>query len=357
MNHGNHNGRRFLIGLAAGVGGAATLGLVGGWVGEPGTGGAEPEVAEEIAPEAAPEVGAEPAFELVRRAGSVDLAGEYDLAGLLIPEGEIHTLLPRDAIPALTDPARESAREADWLPGDARILVVRAGGEVLGVPLRVLNWHEIVNTTVGGEPVAATYCPLCDSATVFSRRFEDAEGEAVVLEFGVSGALYNSNVLMYDRTGRGLWSQLAMRAVSGPMAGTEATMLPVEIVPMSMFLVEHPFAEVVGRETGHERDYTVSPYKRYFGSDGLMVPVRGVGDAMARKTLGVGIAFAGDAWFVPVEAIGGEGVEIETGGGVVRLERAGAGVRVSAVPEGVQTAQTFYYSWSAFYPRSVVVGE
>lgn len=291
-------------------------------------------------------------FEAVNRGGSVDVDDEYDLSGLTIPREEIHTLLPRDAIPALTDPHRQSASEAEWLADDARIISVTVGDETLGVPLAVLDWHEVVNTTVGGQPIAATYCPLCDSATVFSRRVGDE-----VLEFGVSGALYNSNVLMYDRTGNGLWSQLAMEAVSGPRAGTALDMLPVRLVPFARFRETRPDAEIVSDQTGHQRSYGGdSPYDWYFADDRLLVPVRGMGDALPRKTLGVGIEAAGDAWFVPADALdaGAERI-INTQLGAVRVTKTDAGVRVVDAPDAARTAQTFYYSWSAFFPGTEVV--
>jgi len=296
-------------------------------------------------------------FRQVRRPGSVDLDKEYDLSGLSIPKDEIHTLLPRDAIPSLTDPKTEPADKASWLPDDARVIEVVVGDQVLGVPLRVLDWHEVVNTNVGGIPVAATYCPLCDSATVFSRNV-GAGGKEIVLEFGVSGALYNSNVLMYDRRDKGLWSQLGMRAVSGPLAGTQLDMLPIEVVPFGAFKKTHPGAKIVSNDTGHQRDYSRSPYETYFKADGLMVPVAKIGDALPRKTLGVGIA-VGDgenalAWFVPTNAIG-DARSIETPAGTVRLGKSEAGVAALDVPKGVRTAQTFYYSWSAFYPQTKIV--
>lgn len=316
------------------------------------------------------------AFTRVQRPGSVDIETEYNLSGLKIPKDQIHTLLPRDAIPALTDPKTEPADKADWLPDGARVIEVVVGDDVLGVPLRVLDWHEVVNTTVGGQPIAATYCPLCDSATVFSRRVtplppKAAEGEGsdgsttkpspatpVVLEFGVSGALYNSNVLMYDRKDKGLWSQLGMHAVSGPLAGTSLDMLPVEVVSFAAFKKAHPGAKIVSKDTGHDRDYSRSPYESYFKDEKLMVPVASVGDALPRKSLGVGIAVgegdAAKAWFVPVGAIGDARV-IDTPAGPVTLAKSDAGVQVTAAPKGVHTAQTFYYSWSAFYPKTIVV--
>lgn len=309
-------------------------------------------------------------FTRVQRPGSVNLEQEYDLSGLTIPLEQIHTLLPRDAIPALTDPKTESVDQVDWLPDDARIIEIVVGDDVLGVPLRVLDWHEIVNTSVGGEPIAATYCPLCDSAAVFSRRITPRAGQdktadgsstrpsPVVLEFGVSGALYNSNVLMYDRKDKGLWSQLGMQAVSGPLAGTSLEVLPVRVIPLAEFRLAHPGAKIVSRDTGYQRNYAQSPYDWYFRDENLLVPVAGVGNTLPRKTLGVGIAVgegdAARAWFIPMDVIG-DGYSLSTPEGAVVLSRSPAGVAVTQAPRNARTAQTFYYAWSAFYPRTIVV--
>ena len=305
----------------------------------------------------------EDAFERVQRPGSVDLRGEYDLSGLTIPEDEIHTLLPRDAIPALTDPKLEPVGEAGWLGETDRVISVEVGGEAVAAPLKILNFHEIVNMTVGGEAVAATYCPLCDSATLVSRVVptgktdEDGEPETITLELGVSGALYNSNVLMYDRQTLGLWSQLGMRWVSGKLAGTALRHLPLRVVSWREFKAAHPGGRVVSRETGHERPYDRPAYVSYFSTDRLLVPVRGVGDDLEeRKTLGLGVMSAGRAWFIPATVIG-ERYELETPEGVVVASSADGGIQVLSAPEGAFTAQTFYYSWSAFHPNVEVVRE
>lgn len=313
-------------------------------------------------------------FTRIQRSGSVDIENEYDLTGLSVPMEQIHTLLPRDAIPALTNPKTELAETARWLTDDARVIEIVIGEDVLGVPLRILDWHEVVNTIINGEPIAATYCPLCDSATVFSRRItpdastdHNSDGSGTkpsstpkpsVLEFGVSGALYNSNVLMYDKQGMGLWSQLGMRALSGPHAGMTLKMLPIEVVTFAEFKKAHPGAKIVSKDTGFERDYTNSPYESYFKDEKLMVPVAGVGESLPRKTLGLGIAIGEypkiQSWFVPAKEIKGTGT-IETPEGPVVYSKNEAGIVVISMPQGVRTAQTFYYSWSAFYPEAEVV--
>lgn len=295
-------------------------------------------------------------FSTVIRPGSVNLQNEYDLAGLAVPLEQIHRLLPRDAIPALTDPVQERAEDCNWLKGDSRIIVSTVGEESLGVPLAILDQHEIVNVTLAAQPIAITYCPLCDSATVFSRTVSDAAGNTLTLEFGVSGALYNSNVLMFDRTHRGLWSQLGMKAVSGPMAGTQLELLPVALKTFDEFKRDHPSSPLVSSKTGHRRDYKRDVYADYFRRDDLLVPVKSYGDALPRKTLGVGVMVDGQAWFIPSEKITGV-FELETPHGVVKISRSDAGIQVIEKPSQVNVAQSFYYSWSAFFPKSEIVGD
>ncbi len=307
---------------------------------------------------ATPPVQWDTGFRTVRR--GVNIEAEYDLSGLTIPEEQIHTLVRKDGIPALTDPNLEKVNEANWLEPGARVIEAVVGTEVLGVPLQILDHHEIVNTTLGGEPIAITYCPLCDSATIFSRRVKrrgEGDGGDLVLEFGVSGALYNSNVLLYDRTYQGLWSQLGMEAVSGPLVGSKLDMLPVRLVTYAEFKNKYPRGDLVSRDTGHSRSYEGSVYGDYFARDSLMVPVAEMGDALPKKTLGVGIATDEQAWFIAKKTIGTKGFTFDTPKGKVTVAKTEAGIVVQEAPPGVRSAQTFYYSWSAFYPNTVVLSK
>lgn len=305
----------------------------------------------------------EKAFQQVNRPGAVDLDTEYDLDGLTIPQDQIHTLLPRDAIPSLTDPELISVADTDWLDDEDRIIDVTVGNESVAVPLKILNFHEVANMTIGGDPVAATYCPLCDSVTLVRRTvkitptdpMEEAHEE--VLEFGVSGALFNSNVLMYDRQYKGLWSQLGLKAVSGPLAGTQLDMLPVKIIPWSQYKTDHPDGQVISIDTGHKRPYDGNPYKNYFDNeDFIMVPIGEFGDALPKKTLGLGIKAGEQSIFVAQSSIG-ERFVVDTNMGKVIAIATEAGVQVVSSPLSVQTVQSFYYSFSAFHPNTVVVSE
>jgi len=288
------------------------------------------------------------------RSSMPTLETDYDLSNLQVPRDQIHRLLERDAIPALIDPALEPGARATWLESDDRVIEIEIGGEAVAAPLRILTWHEVANLTVGGEPVAATYCPLCDSATLMSRVVRPDGREPEVLEFGVSGALYNSNVLMYDRTHLALWSQLGMEAVSGPLAGTRVDLLPVSVVPWHAFRDAHPDGRVISVDTGYDRRYDAPAYQSYFEDPDPHWTAGDFDDALEAKTLGVGIRDGSSAWFITREAIG-DGYALETPSGTVRLERSAAGIAVLEAPEGVLTAQTFYYAWSSFQPGTTVV--
>ena len=240
---------------------------------------------------------------------------------------------------------------------------ITIGDESVAVPIKILNFHEIANLTIAGEPVAATYCPLCDSVTLVRRTvmvkptdpLEDAHEE--VLEFGVSGALYNSNVLMYDRTYQGLWSQLGLKAVSGPLAGTSLELMPVQVISWSQYKEDHQTGKVISIETGHQRPYAGNPYEQYFSNDDfIMVPIADYGTALPKKTLGLGIKAGEESFFVPVSEIGDRFV-VETSMGEVIVVSKGSSIQVVRAPAGVQTLQSFYYSFSAFHPNTVVVTE
>ncbi len=194
----------------------------------------------------------------------------------LIPPDDIHHGgPPKDGIPALTNPDVIPASQAEYLTPDDLVIGVTTEKLSRAYPLRVLNYHEIVNDSLGAVPFMVTYCPLCRSALVFDRR----TGGKVV-EFGVSGLLWNSNVLLYDRvqpeSRQSLWSQVRMAAVTGPAArqGLKLTLLPSSLTTWEQWHNEHPLTTVLSPQTAYPRNYNRSPYANYFRSDRLMFPVR-----------------------------------------------------------------------------------
>ncbi len=173
---------------------------------------------------------------------------------------------PPDGIPPIDDPNFAAAAQVDWLDEQEPVLSLTVAGESRAYPLQVMTWHEIVNDTVGGVPVAVTYCPLCNSGVAFHRRV----GERL-LDFGTSGLLYADNLVMYDRQTESLWPQLTGRASVGELTGTQLKAIPMGVVGWSQFRSAHPEALVLTRETGHTRDYGRNPYAGYDDPDGALL--------------------------------------------------------------------------------------
>jgi hypothetical protein len=282
-----------------------------------------------------------------------NLLAEYDLSDPQIAVAAIEAGgPPKDGIPALVAPARVAAADAAYPPDDGRVIAVEVEGEAVAYPIGILNFHEIANDTVGGVPVAVTYCPLCDSVAVLERRLD-----GTALEFGVSGLLHQSNVLMYDRATTGLWSQLGMRAVTGPHAGRALPHLPFRMMTFAAFREAAPDGTVLSDDTGHDRDYSWSPYAGYFKADRPFRDVDIGGEALPWNTLGVGVSAGSYTAFVTAAALRDEPMTLDTPAGPVTLSADDAGVQIGAAPADARVAQTFYHAWSALHPETRVITE
>ena len=166
---------------------------------------------------------------------------------------------PKDGIPAIDRPRFVSTAEADGFLADREpVAVIELGGTARAYPLQILIWHEIVNDEIGGRPVAVTYCPLCNSTVAFSR----VVGERT-LDFGTTGKLRNSDLVMYDRQTESWWQQLTADAIVGELTGERLEVLPSQILSWSEFRRLHPDGEVLSRNTGHHRPYGENPYAGY----------------------------------------------------------------------------------------------
>jgi hypothetical protein len=283
-------------------------------------------------------------------------APSFDLSNAVIPANEIHAGgPPKDGIPALTDPRMIAAQEAAYLqPGDRVIGVVR-GRDARAYPLKILNYHEIVNDRLDGVPIAVTYCPLCDSVAVFDR-----STEAGVREFGVSGLVYNSNVLMYDRGGRpeSLWSQMKAAGVSGPGASRTLRALPVELTTWQDWQTRYPQTSVLSDQTGHVRDYRTNPYGGYFAVPNLMFPAKPVSDRLPVKSLVLGLWSGGQARAYPLTSFDpqGETLDQQLDGKHFRLAYDGRhrSLRVTEADDGLQWMYSFWFAWYAFRPHTEV---
>ena len=178
----------------------------------------------------------------------------------------------KDGIPALTNPKHLEAEEATYITPDELVFGVEINGDARAYPLRILDWHEMFNDVVGGQPVSLAYCTLCGAGILYKT---DLKGKDDPVIFGSSGFLYRSNKLMYDQETKSLWNQFTGKPVVGPLTGSgvELDILPVAITSWAAWLEQHPGTKVLSLETGFARDYTPGrPYGTYFSSPNLMFP-------------------------------------------------------------------------------------
>ena len=217
---------------------------------------------------------------------------------------------PPDGIPPIDNPVYESiADAAEWLSDESPVVVVEVNDAARAYPLAILTWHEIVNTDLGGEPITVTFCPLCNSALVFDRT---VDGE--VLDFGVSGNLRNSDLIMFDRQTDSWWQQFTGEGIVGTYTGTTLELIPSQVVGFAQFVEAFPDAEVLSRETGASRSYGRNPYAGY---DSVETPFLFEGDiderlpATSRVLAGV---IAGEPMAYPFPALQDEIVINDTVG-------------------------------------------
>ncbi len=181
-----------------------------------------------------------------------------------VPFGEVLSGgVPRDGIPPIDKPEFVTVADADgWLAKQEPVIALEINGDARAYPLQVMIWHELVNDEVGGMPVTVSFCPLCNSVLIFDRKLD-----GVVYDFGVSGNLRNSDLIMWDRQTESWWQQLTGNAIIGQLAGKKLRILPSSIIAWSDFKVAHPQGKVLSKKTGYLRRYGDNPYVGYDRAD------------------------------------------------------------------------------------------
>lgn len=279
----------------------------------------------------------------------------FAVANSLVPVAEIHAGGPdRDGIPAIDRPQFVSAEDAEFLDGDDPVLGLVRDGMARAYPIKIMNWHEIVNDQINGEPIAITYCPLCGSGVAFI-----AEQGQRDLSFGVSGLLYNSDMLLYDRETESLWSQIAKQAIAGPLVGARLSALPLTHTTWRAWQRAHPETEVLSTQTGYRRNYDQAPYGGYEDERGLYFPVGARSNRYHPKERVLGIERNGVFKAYPfaelsqtdgsvTDQVGGETIE-------VRFDRAqNSASAFDAAGEPLPTMTLFWFAWYAFHPDTQV---
>ncbi len=257
-----------------------------------------------------------------------------------------------DGIPSIDAPCFESVASADtWLQDDASVLVVEYQGACRAYPLQILVWHEIVNDAIAGDPLLITYCPLCASSAVYLRTVNGH-----VFEFGTSGKLYNSNLVMYDRTSGTYWSQLDGNALAGNLTGQALVRISADVVRWGDWKTTQMDADVLSRETGFDRDYTQNPYAAYLLDDAVCFPLSERDTRLPFKTPVIGVRVGETSIAVTENMLIARGsVDLRVDGQRIRLAwlRSGA-VRATDLDTGepLIVTRAFWFAWYAFHPET-----
>ncbi|MES9961763.1 MAG: DUF3179 domain-containing protein [Sedimenticola sp.] len=280
---------------------------------------------------------------------------EVDKATALIPPDEIHSGgPPRDGIPSIDEPRFLSTGDKGAPEGKARVLGLVHNGVAKAYPVSIMNWHEIVNDRFDGSAVVVTYCPLCGSGVAY-----DAHINGKDVTFGVSGLLYNSDVLLYDRQSESLWSQIMSRAVAGPMTGKRLKMLPLIQTTWEEWHNRYPDSLVLSRDTGYSRDYGQDPYAGYEDSHGVWFPVKHKDRRYHPKERVLGVEVDGQFKAYPFAELsqtsGRLADEVAGKQLVVHFDDASNSARVTDTQGNEFPAiMSFWFAWYAFHPDTGV---
>lgn len=259
---------------------------------------------------------------------------------------------PRDGIPSIDKPLFVTVKEAEkWIKDSERVLFITHEGVKRAYPIQVMVWHEIVNDTIASTPIVITYCPLCGSGIAYERKIN-----GVPVEFGTSGRLYNSNLVMYDRKSESLWTQIEGKAIVGEMSGYMLEPLSIDTLFWRDIKERHPDAQVLSKDAGHRRDYGRDPYGDYYEKRRLYFSVENEDDSLHPKAVIFGIKVNGTYKAYSEHDLLKRKEFNDTVGGVkVRVERFDDGVVKFTnldTKDEIVKERDFWFAWYAFHPET-----
>lgn len=253
---------------------------------------------------------------------------------------------PKDGIPSIDDPqwiTPQEAEEEGLLPDD-QVFGFSFQGQPYAVSREILYWHEIVNLQSGDEKISVTYCPLTASIIGYEGR-----------NLGVSGNLYNSNLVMYDRATDSRIPQILGKAVDGPLKGQDLETFPVEVTRWMDWKAENPETKVLSRNTGYDRTYDNPPYEGYDDAYRLWFPVAAQSDEFHTKRIIHGVEHKGQAYAIVKEHIEGRVIFAEGELEAWVNETLGTiEVRTSTGDEP-KHFDTYWFAWYAYHPDTKIV--
>jgi hypothetical protein len=262
---------------------------------------------------------------------------------------------PRDGIPALDHPSMLAADEANFRD-DEWVIGIEWEGEARAYPIQILVWHELVNDTIASRPILVSYCPLCGTGMVFERPGSVSMNEEAI-RFGVSGLLYQSDMLMYDRASESLWSQISATAITGKRMGQRLEVLRSTQERWGDWRRAHPKTKVLSRDTGFRRSYGRGPYGNYATTRELLFPVRQDRRYHPKmRTMGLRLA-SGEARAYPAAELErrSEGLVENFEGHPVRISYDVSSKRFDVeAPSEVEVIEAYWFAWVAFHPATTV---
>ena len=277
----------------------------------------------------------------------------FDLEGATIPEEEVFKGgPPKDGIPSIDKPSFVIAEDSTQLKDSDLVLGITLNGVSKAYPLPIMNWHEIVNDQFGHLPVVVTFCPLCGSGMAFESTIDGRH-----LTFGVSGLLYNSDVLLYDRETESLWSQLKSSAVTGFYKTTQLTPVLMQHTTWAHWRTQYPNTLVLSFDTGFSRNYSRNPYENYENIEQTYFPVKFRAKGLHPKEKVIGLTINGKAKAWPL-------IELRKAGSVVKDNVGGQSVTVrfnekyesahivNNQGKALSSVTLFWFAWAAFHPET-----
>jgi len=279
----------------------------------------------------------------------------FNLENSLIPANQILRGGPaKDGIPAIDNPRFVTGDKTNFLDNDSPVLGLVYKGIAKAYPINILNWHEIVNDQFNDDPVVITFCPLCGSGMAFSALVDD-----IAHTFGVSGLLYNNDVLLYDRQTQSLWSQLMDQAISGSHKGKRLLGLPVLHTSWQDWKNRHPESLVLSTDTGYSRNYSNNTYASYLKSPQTFFPLSTISRRYHPKEDVLGLEIKGQYKVYPFIELEKSNAEFsETFNGQLITIRYDRQHRNAAIfnQQGKQlpAVRTFWFAWYAFHPKTSV---
>lgn len=284
----------------------------------------------------------------------------FDVSNSIIPIKEIvHGGPPRDGIPAINNPHYVSSKEAGFMRPEDIVLGFEIAGQSYAFPRHIMNWHELVNDEINGEPFVVSYCPLCGSGMAFSSKLRKD-----TLTFGVSGLLYNNDLIFYDKNTESLWSQLEGKAISGPYVQTKLEQLNLSHTTWANWSNLHPQTKVLSEQQGVKRNYRHDPYSGYETSSAVFFKtLRKVPKDYHTKerVMGVQIGSNIKAYpYVELRKTGKTSFEDTLGGERYRIfwdnEHETAAIETLSGKRVVSTT-SYWFAWYSFYPNTEVYRE